>query len=196
MGEDAHPLFGIVSLIEPKSATFPKFSGQSDRLENQDQAHIHGQTFISRENRQLSNLSGKSQTGSDESQFIEVKGSKSDEDDGEQHSDSNLNTFNTRSRFDAFKDIQDQKKSIFTRKFQTKKLLMLQNKIEYDHHEIQQIGGITQRDIEILTKSKNLRDPADKASCSPSQAFEKSIFIQRAQRGGLQEEISIQLIDK
>ena len=33
MGED-DPLLGMVSLIEPNSATFPKFSGQSDRLEN------------------------------------------------------------------------------------------------------------------------------------------------------------------
>lgn len=58
--------------------------------------------MISRENRPLSNLSGQSQTGSDESQFIEVKESKFDDDEDE---DSSSMSGPIRSRFDAFKDI-------------------------------------------------------------------------------------------
>jgi len=111
---------------------------------------------MSRHSRPISNCSGKSVTGSDESQYIEVSSKSNDNGDSNRRDD--FQDQGARSRIFNLNMIQREKKGIFTRKIEQKKLLMLQGELEYNLHEIAQNGGITQRDIDKLTKSKNMKD--------------------------------------
>ena len=98
--------------------------------------------------RQLSDISGKSQTGSDTSGDESGSNSRSNS-----SSQFGCNRRKTTCKFDDFKNMHNRRKCIFTRKVHNRNKLILNNKIPISQQDMPQIASsLSQIDLDQLSR--------------------------------------------